>query len=73
MRESLRLSPTASARAVAAKEDTIIRGSNGAYLVKKDQTIVVHPSESQRDPLVWGEDVRLFRIFSLELKINFWD
>ena len=58
MRESLRLEPTAPARTVSAKEDTVI---GGKYAIPKGQSIVINTYGIQRDPKVWGEDANLFR------------
>ncbi len=54
MRESMRLGPTAPARAAAPIEDTVLAGK---YFVEKDTSIVVNTWTMQRDPKVWGEDV----------------
>ncbi|KAI0770681.1 fatty acid hydroxylase [Fomes fomentarius] len=58
MRESLRLGPTASTRAAAPIEDTVLAGK---YFVEKDTSIVVNTWTMQRDPKVWGEDADQFR------------
>lgn len=55
MRESLRLAPTAPARIVVPKEDTVI---GGKYAVKKGAALNMFATISQHDPAVWGEDVR---------------
>lgn len=55
MRETLRLAPTASSRAMLPNEDTTLGG--GKWAVKKSVPIVIHTFEMQRDPRVWGEDV----------------
>lgn len=56
MRESMRLAPTAPARAVEALEDCTIGG--GKYFIKKGRLIVIQTMVMQRDPAIWGEDVR---------------
>lgn len=69
MRESLRLSPTASARITSALEDTEIVGGDGnpnnsankKYKIKKGVPIVAHIHETHVDPRCWSEDSRLFR------------
>lgn len=69
MRESLRLAPPAPTRGVCPKDDTYLVGGDGninnpenkKYFIKKDQTIIIHPILSMRDPRVWGEDAEEFR------------
>jgi cytochrome P450/NADPH-cytochrome P450 reductase len=55
MRETLRMYPPASARSVAAIEDTTLSG--GKYAVKAGENLVVVSIVAQHDPAVWGEDV----------------
>ncbi len=57
MRETLRLSPTAPFRGIAALEDTTLK--NGSYAVEKDVTILLNVLMCQRDPKLWGADVCL--------------
>ncbi|KAL0564092.1 hypothetical protein V5O48_017963 [Marasmius crinis-equi] len=59
MRESLRLAPTASGRAVTALEDTTL--ANGKYAVKAGTTLSVITWVMQRDLAVWGDDANEFR------------
>ncbi|KAI5116970.1 hypothetical protein M0805_002171 [Coniferiporia weirii] len=69
MRESLRLTPTATARSVMPFEDTYLIGGDGdasnptnkKYEVKKGIAIMTHLPIIQTDPRVWGEDSELFR------------
>lgn len=56
MREALRLAPTAPARGVIVLEDTHL--ANGKYFVKAGTPIVVNTWVYQKDPKVWGDDVR---------------
>lgn len=56
MREALRLSPTAPIRVVLAHEDTTL---GGKYFVAKGAKILVNIDSAQRDPKVYGEDVRV--------------
>ena len=55
MRESLRLNPTAPVRVVVAHEDTTL---GGKYFIPKGAKILVNTDSAQRDPKVYGEDVR---------------
>ena len=59
MRETLRLTPTAPGRGLAAIEDTTL--GNGKYFIKAGQPMYVLTWVYQKDPSVWGEDVSLFR------------
>lgn len=69
MRESLRLSPTATARTVAAREDVEIIGGDGdalnpankKYAIKNGVPIVAHTHQTQMDPRCWGENAELFQ------------
>lgn len=69
MRESLRLSPTATVRTVTPLEDTFIIGGDGdpsnpankKYEVKKGVPILAHIHVTHLDPRVYGEDAHLFR------------
>ena len=54
MRETLRLGPTAPARAVYAAENTVI---GGKYAVEKGDSVIINLYTTLRDPKVWGEDV----------------
>lgn len=56
MRETLRMAPTAPTRTVAPYEDTIL---GGKYAIKAEQLVTLQIIAIHRDPLVWGEDVRL--------------
>ncbi|KAF5345023.1 hypothetical protein D9758_010443 [Tetrapyrgos nigripes] len=57
MRETLRLSATASTRTVAPLEDTLL---GGKYFVKAETPITIQVWMTQRDPLVWGADANEF-------------
>lgn len=59
LRETMRLSPTAPMRTVRPFEDITI--GDGKYFVPKDYTVVINTIVAQRDPAVWGEDVRFSR------------
>ncbi|EEB96868.1 hypothetical protein MPER_03919, partial [Moniliophthora perniciosa FA553] len=59
MRESLRLSPTASLRSVYSLEDTTL--SNGKYFIKKGTRLVCQQWLNHRDPVVWGNDAEEFK------------
>ena len=61
MREALRLHPPATAIAVTPYEDTVLCGE---YLVPRGTFVVPQIAELQRDPAVWGEDVRPFALCS---------
>lgn len=58
LRESLRLTPTAPAIGIHAKEDTTL---GGKYECKKGVPIVALLMKLHRDPVVWGEDAEEFR------------
>ncbi|KAF5345044.1 hypothetical protein D9758_010444 [Tetrapyrgos nigripes] len=58
MRESLRLGPTAPARAVAPVEDVVL---GGKYFVKAGTPCLIQAWMTQRDPAVWGPDANEFR------------
>ncbi|KAF2995803.1 hypothetical protein E8E13_000542 [Curvularia kusanoi] len=58
LRESLRLSPTAPAITITAKEDTTI---GGKYPVKAGTPLVAVFPKIHRDPAVYGEDAEEFR------------
>ena len=58
LRESLRLSPTVPAIALAATEDTIL---GGKHQVKANAPIIALLASVHRDPLVYGEDADEFR------------
>jgi cytochrome P450/NADPH-cytochrome P450 reductase len=55
IREAMRLCPPAAARGVVSLEDTTL--CNGKYAIKKGQVMVVQTICTQRDPVLWGEDV----------------
>ena len=55
MRETLRMSPTASVRGCAPIDATTVK--NGAYALEKDVSMIVNVTMAQRDPKVWGADV----------------
>ncbi|KAJ7692444.1 cytochrome P450 [Mycena rosella] len=59
MRETLRLTPTASKRGITPIHDTTLGG--GKYFVKAGTPILVQVWNMHRDPLVWGEDAEEFR------------
>ncbi|KAI0738944.1 bifunctional P-450:NADPH-P450 reductase [Daedaleopsis nitida] len=59
LRESLRLSPPATIRAVEAVEDTTL--CNGKYAIPKGARIGIVASKCQTDPKVWGDDAREFK------------
>uniref|UniRef100_A0A0W0F1E3 Putative fatty acid hydroxylase n=1 Tax=Moniliophthora roreri TaxID=221103 RepID=A0A0W0F1E3_MONRR len=59
MRESLRLSPTASQRGVFSLEDTTLL--NGKYFIKKGTRLVCQEWLNHRDPVVWGNDAEEFK------------
>lgn len=58
LRESLRLSPTAPAIGLTAKDDTVL---GGKYPVKAGTMIVALFPKVHRDPLVYGEDAEEFK------------
>ncbi|KAL6704826.1 hypothetical protein ACN47E_007630 [Coniothyrium glycines] len=58
LRESLRLSPTAPAVGIEAKEDTIL---GGKYAIKAGVPIVTLLPMIHRDPVAYGEDAEEFR------------
>ncbi|MBK5654682.1 MAG: cytochrome P450, partial [Rhizobium sp.] len=58
LRESLRLSPTAPAVGLTAKEDTVI---DGKYPIKAGTPIVAVFPMIHRDPVAYGEDAEEFR------------
>ncbi|KAF2638095.1 NADPH-cytochrome P450 reductase-like protein [Massarina eburnea CBS 473.64] len=58
LRESIRLSPTAPAISLQAKEDTTL---GAKYEIKKGMPIVALFTKLHRDPVVWGEDAEEFR------------
>ena len=64
MRETLRLYPSAPQRMVAPLEDTVI---GGKYAVEKGVTIVISSYTMHRDPKIWGEDVRGFRVYDPDI------
>jgi cytochrome P450/NADPH-cytochrome P450 reductase len=70
MRESMRLSPTAPARAVVPLEDPCIliggdgdssNPSNKRYHVPPGNPLVVQSGMMMRDVRVWGEDAEQFK------------
>ena len=56
MRESLRLAPTAPGRMVSPIQDTTLQ--DGRYAIAKDTLVFCNLYKAQRDPKVWGDDVR---------------
>jgi cytochrome P450/NADPH-cytochrome P450 reductase len=58
LRESLRLSPTVPAIALAAKEDTTL---GGKYQIKANAPIIALFAAVHRDPRVYGSDANAFR------------
>jgi len=56
MREILRFRPPASIRVVHCLEPTTL--GNGKYAVTPDEHITVNATSTNRDPAVWGDDVR---------------
>lgn len=58
LRETLRLSPTAPAIGLQAKEDTII---GGKFSVQKGTPLTALFHKIHRDPLVYGEDAEEFK------------
>jgi cytochrome P450/NADPH-cytochrome P450 reductase len=65
LRESLRLSPTVPAIALAAKEDTIL---GGKYRVKAKAPIIALFASVHRDPLVYGSDADEFRFHAARIE-----
>lgn len=59
MREGLRLYPPATMIGLTPFEDTTL---GGEYLIPKGTITVVPSAWLQRDPLVWGDDVRILVI-----------
>lgn len=55
MRETLRMTPSATGRTIAALEDTVIGG--GKYFIPKGVPMIVQVLEMQHDTKIWGEDV----------------
>ena len=70
LRETLRLSPTATARSVVPKEDIILHGSSGDYAVKAETPLVLQVGVMMRDPKVWGEDVSVWIHRSLTQRLQ---
>ena len=58
LREILRFHPPASGRVVHCLEPTTIGG--GKYAVFPDDHITINAISTNRDPTVWGDDVRPF-------------
>jgi len=56
LREVLRIQPPAAARAVHCLEPTTI--GNGKYAITPDDHIMINAICTNRDPAVWGDDVR---------------
>ena len=56
MREILRFRPPAPARAVHCLEPTTI--GNGKYALTPDDHVMINAISTNRDPAVWGHDVR---------------
>jgi cytochrome P450/NADPH-cytochrome P450 reductase len=59
LREVLRLHPPAVARFVHCLEPTTI--GNGKYALTPDDHILLNSISTNRDPTVWGDNVRPFR------------
>lgn len=68
LRETLRLRPPASTRSVYPEEATTI--GNGKYAVTPEDIITVNVTQVQRDPKIWGDDVRSFRLFCVPMDPN---
>ena len=60
MREILRFRPPASSRFVHCVEPTTI--GNGKYAITPDDHIMISAVATNRDPAVWGDDVRSSRL-----------
>jgi cytochrome P450/NADPH-cytochrome P450 reductase len=56
LREILRVQPPAAARAVHCLEPTTI--GSGKYAITPDDHIMINAISTNRDPAVWGDDVR---------------
>lgn len=56
LKEILRAHPPAPARAVRCLEPTTI--GNGKYAITPDDNILINAVSVNRDPAVWGDDVR---------------
>ena len=56
MREILRFRPPAQSRFVHCLEPTTI--GNGKYALTPDDHIMLNVASTNRDPAVWGDDVR---------------
>lgn len=59
LKEVLRFHPPAAARFVCCLEPTTI--GKGRYALTPDDHILVNSISTNRDPAVWGDDVRPFR------------
>ena len=56
MREVLRIHPPGVTRTVHCLEPTTI--GNGKYAITPDDDIVISVASTNRDPAIWGDDVR---------------
>ena len=56
MREVLRIHPPSVTRTVHCLEPTTI--GNGKYAITPDDNLVINVAFTNRDPAVWGDDVR---------------
>lgn len=68
LRETLRFRPPASTRSVSPAEDTTI--GNGKYAVTPGDIILVNVTQVQRDPEIWGDDVRPFKFCLVRVDAN---
>ena len=62
LRETLRVHPPVVVRTVRCLEPTTI--GNGKYAVTPDDKITINVISANRDPAVWGDDVRPSRFLS---------
>ena len=56
LRETLRIHPPGAGRIVRCLEPTTI--GNGKYAITPGERIFIHVGSTNRDPTVWGDDVR---------------
>lgn len=68
LRETLRLWPPSSNRSVYPVDATTV--GNGKYAVAPGDIITVNVTQIHRDPEVWGDDVRPFRLFLVHVGVN---
>ena len=57
LKEAIRLDPTAPLRSVIAEGDQVI--GDGKYFIPNGHPVAINTYVSQKDPKVWGEDVRV--------------